>query len=66
VPVRKSTTEISPKNSKAGRKSATTMPTVVATDTKAQRARMPLTTSSPQRLRDARSRKGAVASRVAS
>jgi hypothetical protein len=67
VPVRKSAIEISPKNSNAGTKSATTIPTVVATDTKAQRARTTLTTSSPQRLREARSRSGsgAAVSRVA-
>ena len=41
VPVRKSTIETSRKNSIAGTKSATTIPTVVATDTNAQRARTP-------------------------
>jgi hypothetical protein len=66
VPVRKSTIETSWKNSNAGTNSAMTIPTVVATETKAQRARTTLTTSSPQRRRDARSRSGAVASRVAS
>jgi hypothetical protein len=65
VPVRKSTIEISWKNSNAGTKSATTIPTVVATETNAHRARSALTTSSPQRLPVARSRTGAVASRVA-
>ncbi len=34
------------------------MPTVVATETSAQRARTPLMTSSPQRLRAARSGTG--------
>src|SRR5215207_3199165 len=65
APVRKSTIETSRKNSIAGSNSATTMPTVVATDTNAQRARTTLTTSSPQRLREARSLSGAMASRVA-
>ena len=47
VPVKKSTTETSPKNSNAGRKSATTIPTVVATEISAQTPRRTLTTSSP-------------------
>ena len=55
VPVRKSTIETSPKNSNAGRKSAKTMPTVVATEISAQTKSTPLTTSSPIRLRRARS-----------
>jgi hypothetical protein len=55
-PVRKSTTEISEKNSKAGTNSAITIPTVVATEISAQTARTPLTTSSPMRRRWARSR----------
>jgi hypothetical protein len=55
VPVRKSTIETSWKNSNAGTKSATTIPTVVATEMRAQTARTPLTTSSPTRLRSARS-----------
>jgi hypothetical protein len=39
------------KNSKAGRKSATTIPSVVATETSAQRARRALITASPHRFR---------------
>ena len=66
VPVRKSPIEISRKNSIAGSKRATTIPTVVAMETSAQRARTTLTTSSPQRLRLARSRIGCAASRVPS
>ena len=54
VPVRKSTIETSWKNSIAGRKSAITIPTVVATEISAQTARTTLTTSSPIRLRRAR------------
>ena len=50
-PVKKSTIETSRKNSIAGTTSAMTMPTVVRTETRAQRARTTLTTSSPQRLR---------------
>ena len=56
VPVRKSTIEISWKNSNAGTKSATTIPTVVATEISAHTKRTPLTTSSPIRRRWARSR----------
>src|SRR5687768_14505467 len=55
VPLRKSTIEIDWKNSKAGTNSAITIPTVVATEMSAQRARTPLTTSSPSRRRLARS-----------
>ena len=56
MPVRKSTIEISWKNSKAGANSAITIPTVVATEMSAQRPRTTLMTSSPYRLRRARSR----------
>ncbi len=56
VPVKKSTTETSPKNSNAGTKSATTIPTVVATEISAQTPSRTLTTSSPYRLRRAWSR----------
>jgi hypothetical protein len=55
-PVKKSTIEISRKNSIDGCRSATTMPTVVRTETRAQRARTPLIASSPRRRRSARSR----------
>jgi hypothetical protein len=47
VPVRKSTIEISWKNSNAGTNRATTIPTVVRTEISEQRPRMTLTTSSP-------------------
>ena len=63
MPVRKSTIETSWKNSNAGTKSAITIPTVVATEISAQTARTPLTTSSPYRLRVARSRGSAPAVR---
>jgi hypothetical protein len=66
VPVTKSTSETSPKNSIAGSKRATTIPTVVATEIRAQRARTPLMTSSPQRRRAARSRIGSGAAPVSS
>ena len=61
VPVRKSTIETSWKNSNAGTKSAITIPTVVATEISAQMPRATLTTSSPYRLRLARSRGSAPA-----
>src|SRR5919109_2342651 len=58
VPDRKSAIDTSPKNSSAGSKRARMIPTVVATERSAQRARTPFTTSSPQRRRAARSRTG--------
>src|ERR687892_319194 len=57
--VKNSLNETSRKNSIDGSSSAATIPTVVAIDTKAQRARPALTPSSPQRLPSARSRIGA-------
>src|ERR671911_2853553 len=52
--VKNSVSETSRKNSIDGSSRAATIPTVVATETKAQRARTPLIASSPQRLRSAR------------
>src|SRR5918998_669183 len=57
-PERKSAMETSRKNSIDGSRSAAMIPTVVATETRAQRARTPLTTSSLYRRRSARSRTG--------
>src|SRR5918996_6174673 len=56
VPVRKSQMLTSRKNSIAGKSRLTTMPTVVAIERRAKRARTPLMTSSPQRRRSARRR----------
>jgi hypothetical protein len=55
LPLRNVQNETSLKNSNAGMKSEMTIPTVVRIEISAQRARTTLTTSSPQRLRVARS-----------